>query len=345
MKKFKQYEIPATTAVASKKALIYDFDCLVDLRSIEYEHWTYNYGMINQVMASRFTNFTRIRVTKALSQLLNQNDIRAGSRFEWPSAYGGRFLSLLMRELLSVIELFCAVVLSKRILILNAHPICLFLASPILAVCGKKVTLCLHNDLIIALREDSFELRIERWLWWWISRSSKNITYLAPNKYYAQFIRKFFPSRASVVILPHPTIPRALYEQVALKDHKGLFPRAFVGFFGRVEKDRGIAAFESHIKQHSEKVYIVAGRGASEFPTYSNVYCYERPPTDIYCALVTRSEYVFLDLRGDSYRIGESGVFWDAVGLDAGVMYGDLPLMYRKRMQQYFGRRSVKIHP
>lgn len=335
--------IPARAAAAPAEALNCDFDCLVDLRSTKYEHWTYNYGMINQVIESRSKNSTRIRVTRALSQLLSRYDIPARAKFEWPSTLGGRLLSLVMRELLSVFELTLAVILTKRILILHAHPLGLFLASPLLAVFGKRVTICLHNDLITTLREDSFELRLERWLWWCVSRSNKGLTFLAPNKYYAQFIRKFLPLDASIVIWPHPIIPRAVYEQVALNDTDTLFPRADAGFFGRVEKDRGISAFESHIKRHTDRVYIVAGRGAAKFPTYANVHYYERPPTDIYCALVTRSDSLFLDLRGDVYRIGESGVFWDAVGLDVSVLYGELPLMYEKRMRQYFGSKCVKI--
>lgn len=322
-----------------------DFDCLIDLRSTKYEHWTYNQGMVCQVLEVRAARPTRIRTTRALSDLLQRIGVTADARIEWPYNLGGRFTGLLMREVLAVVEIVLAAVFARRILVLHAHPLGLFLASPFLCVLGKRFTICLHNDFVTTLRENGHEQTIERWLWWCVSRLNRRLIFAAPNKYFARYIRKFLPPKSTVVIWPHPVTPRAVYEKVASSVPDSLPAQIYAGFFGRVETGRGISAFEGQVKRHPERSYIVAGMGASRFPRYANVYCYERPPTDVYCALVTRSDSLFIDLRSDVYRIGESGVYWDAVGLDVAVLYGEVPRMYRARLRQHFGHRSIKLHP
>lgn len=322
-----------------------DFDCLVDLRSTGFEHWTYNYGLVREVLEIRASRPTRIRATRAFADLLQRLGISAAGRLEWPKNIGGHFTKLLMRELLSAVEVVLAAISSRRILVPHAHPLGLFLAWPVLSILGGRFTVCLHNDFLITLRERGREQTLERVLWWCVAQSNRRLTFVAQNKYYARYVRKFFPRATVVVVWPHPITPRAIYEEVASSVEDIMPIRVNAGFFGRVQPDRGISAFERHVSRHPNQSFAVAGTGASSFPDYENTHRYERPSTDVYCALMTRSDSLFIDLRNDVYRIGESGVYWDAVGLGISVIHGNLPLMYRIRLRRHFCDGAVPTIP
>lgn len=321
-----------------------DYDCLVDLRSTEYEHWTYNQGIVRQVLEARESRPTRIRTTRSLAGLLQYLGFAASARIEWPQKLGGRLTRLIMREMLSVVEILLAIVMSRRVLVLHAHPLGLFLAWPLLFIFGERFTICLHNDFVVTLREHGREQTIERWLWWCVSRSNRRLKFIAQNKYYARYVRKFMRAKTTIVVWPHPVTPREVYELVASNIKDVLPSHVHAGFFGRVEIGRGISAFKEHVMRHSDQSFIVAGLGALKFPAYVNVHRFERPPTELYCALATRCDSLFIDLRSDVYRIGESGVYWDAVGLDALILTGKLPRMYQVRLRQLSNQRTLHLH-
>lgn len=323
--------------------LLREFDCLVDLRSTEYEHWTYNHGMAQLALKARAEQRTQIRTTRALAGLLQRLGVDATARLEWPGKVGGRLTKLLMREILAAVEVLRAVLSSRKVLVLHAHPLGLFLAWPLLFLFGGRFTICLHNDFVTTLRQPGGEQRVERWLWWCVAHSHRKLTFIAQNKHYGRFIKKFLPRTTPVIVCPHPITPRAVYEQVATEVSASLPARFDVGFFGRVESGRGTSAFEGHVDRHPAAAFLVAGKGASHFPSRPNVHRFELPPTDVYCALVTRADALFIDLRSDVYRIGESGVYWDAVSLDVSLLCGVLPRMYRARVREHFGDRAVRM--
>lgn len=320
-----------------------DFDCLVDLRSIEYEHWTYNHGMACLVMQGRQEQQPRIRTTRALAALLQRLGVDANARLEWRGAIGCRLTRLLMREMIAALEVLRAILSSQKVLVLHAHPLGLFLAWPLLFLFGGRFTICLHNDFVTTLREPGGEQRVERWLWWCVAHSHRKLAFIAPNKHFGRFIKKFLPRTTTVIVCPHPVTPRSVYEQVAALVSAPLPARFDAGFFGRVESGRGTSAFEGHVDRHPDASFLVAGKGASQFPSRPNVHRFELPPTDVYCALVTRADALFIDLRSDVYRIGESGVYWDAVGLNVSLLCGVLPCMYRARVREHFGNRAVSM--
>jgi hypothetical protein len=309
------------------------YDYLLDARSHRYEHWTYNFGIARLVLNARFGKKTVIRTTKVLSDLFKQAGIAATPRNEHSNLFGSRFLSLIYREIISTIEIAIAVHSAKQVLVLHVHPLSLILATPIIALSSSHVTICLHNDFIASVRSKTIEGLVEKTLWYSASFINQNVDFVAQNKYFLQFSRRFFCRNTKIHQIDHPIVPRLLYQSLATGIELDTNQEIHAGFFGSLNDSRGISSFLDYVKSQPDKLFIVAGRGAVNIPYHVNLRSFESPTTELYCALAIRVKSIFIDLRGEVYKIGESGVFWDVVGLNVKMLVGEVPVMYKRRIK------------
>lgn len=334
------YKFKQNSNAPEMDSALSSYDALVDLRSTGHEHWTYNFGIINKVVEARGKVGLRIRVTSALVDILGRLGVEAKPRLEW-ATNSPRLIRLLTRELLSAVEIFYAALRSKRIIVLHCHPLGLIMAWPILIFFGGRFTICLHNDFVGALHDRGWEHMVEKWLWWCMARLNHRLTFAVQNRLIRRYARSFFPAATNVVIWPHPIVPRQVYESLGSGAEDNLPLDVHMGFFGRVELNRGMTEFESYISKNPDKYFIVAGIGAKKFPKFANVNIYEQPIVNVYCALATRCNSFFVDLS--RYRAGESGVFWDGVGLNVPLFLGDLPILHRERLRKCFSRQPAPL--
>jgi len=319
------------------------YDYILDARSHQYEHWTYNYGIIRLILDARLGKNTVIRTTSLLSNLLSQVGIESIPRIEHINLFGSRIISLIYREIISTIEIAIALKSSKQVLVLHVHPLSLILATPIIFLSSSHVTICLHNDFIASVRSKTIEGLVEKTLWYSASYLNRNVEFIAQNRYFLQFARRFFCKNTKIYQIEHPIVPRLLYQSLAANTVIGTDFQIHAGFFGSLNNERGISSFLDYVKSQPEKLFIVVGRGTAKIPSYANLQKFESPTTAVYCALAIRVESIFIDLRGDVYRIGESGVFWDAVGLNVKILVGELPIMYKKRIKNTCYSNTVKV--
>lgn len=308
------------------------FDSVIDPRSIGLEHWSYNIGMVRQVIAARSGRDTQVVVSPDCARLMQGMKLQVSQRAE-SAASGPRLPRLLAREWRAASLLGQALRRGDRVLLLHVHPLALCLAAPALLRHGKRVSVCLHNDFVGAARSGGAENRVEAALWRLSAFLGRSMSFVAPNRHFARFARQLLPRGTPVVTVAHPVLPRADYRQVAGRSAQREGPRFALGFFGRVDTGRGAAEFRTWVEQHPERRSVLAGRWTSRLAPLPNLETHDLPSTEDYCALLLRADALFLDLRDDAYRIGESGVYWDAVGTGAHLQCGVLPRLYRQRIR------------
>jgi hypothetical protein len=112
------------------------------------------------------------------------------------------------------------------------------------------------------------------------------------------------------------------------------FENYSMGYFGRVEAGRGLNKYLKIVDKTPLKKFLVAGKSAGKIGFRKNLDAFEKPETRIYCGLLLKCDQIFIDLSDESYRLGESGVFWDAVGLSKTIVFGNVPKMHRKRINE-----------
>jgi hypothetical protein len=307
-------------------------DCLMDPRSIALEHWSYNVGVARNMMSHRGPRNLRVLVSADCARLMSDFGIAAEARPEGASL-GPRLPRLLAREWRAARLISGALHQGHRVLLLHVHPLALYLALPALRAHGHRLAVCLHNDFIGAVRGSGAESRIERVLWRVATAANAHIAFVAPNRHFARFFRSAMPPGTRCVVMPHPVLDRSDYERVAAASELADGERFDLGFFGRVDPGRGAGDFRSLASDHSQQRFVLAGRWTSRVAPLPNLEVHELPETPDYCALLLRAKSLYLDLRDESYRVGESGVFWDAVGTGARLHCGWLPRLYRRRMQ------------
>lgn len=310
-----------------------DIDCVLDARSIGLEHWSYNLGVARQIRDTRASRATRLVMSPACSALLGALGVPAEERREARST-GWRLLRLLAREWHSARTIREVVRTNDHVLIVHVHPLALCLATLNPLTPKGRLSVCLHNDFMGAARGNGIEDRIERVLWRMATGLHRGLRIVAPNRHFARFARRMFPRGTGIDVLPHPVLSRSDYDQVAATSPLAQGTSFRLGFFGRVDPGRGADDFRDWAARHPESPCVLAGRWTNRLQPLSNLKVFDLPDTQDYCALILRTEELFLDLRGDAYRVGESGVFWDAVGTRALLRCGHLPLMYRQRLAE-----------
>ncbi|NJN35854.1 MAG: glycosyltransferase family 4 protein [Nitrospiraceae bacterium] len=308
-----------------------DIDCVLDARSIGLEHWSYNLGIARQILATRVPRATRLIMSPACSALLGALGVPAEERREAGST-GSRLLRLLAREWHSARTIREVLRSNDHVLIVHVHPLALCLAALKPPSHKGRLSVCLHNDFMGAARGAGTEDRIERLLWRTATRLHRGLRIVAPNRHFARFARLLFPRGTGIDVLPHPVLSRSDYERVAASSPLANGERFTLGFFGRVDPGRGAGDFREWAVLHPDNPCVLAGRWTNRLEPLPNLRVFDLPDTHDFCALILRTDALFLDLRDDAYRVGESGVFWDAVGTRARLRCGYLPLMYRQRL-------------
>lgn len=310
-----------------------DIECVLDARSIGLEHWSYNLGVARQICATRASRATRVIMSPACSALLSALGVPSDERREARST-GWRLLRLLAREWHSARTIRDVLRSNNHVLIVHVHPLALCLAALNPVAPKGRLSVCLHNDFLGAARGNGTEDRIERVLWRMATRLHRGLRIVTPNRHFARFARRIFPRGTVIDVLPHPVLSRSDYEQVAAASPLAQEARFALGFFGRVDVGRGAGDFREWVARHPDSPCVLAGRWINRLEALPNLKAFDLPDTQDYCALILRTDELFLDLRGDAYRVGESGVFWDAVGTRARLRCGHLPLMYRQRLAE-----------
>lgn len=306
------------------------FDAIIDLRSRGLEHWSYNLGIIREVLNRTRRKPPIIVLASETAQLFSSIGLIATRRREITIA-NSRFLTFLGRELVALHLLIKYSLTNKRILVLHAHPFSLLLSLPIIKILQREVIVCLHNDIIKSFRGFSVEDICECNVWSVLLNRFLGLGFFAPNKYFKRFITKN-RTRCKVSVVPHPILRRGDYELVA-RNQSIISPRFDIGFFGQVEPERGLDSFLKLVDSKPSCRFVIAGRNAKKVLPRNNLTIVELPPTEVFCALLLATDSMFIDLRGDYYRVGESGTYWDSIALSMRVVCGSLPRLYKVRLE------------
>jgi hypothetical protein len=305
-------------------------DTILDTRSVGLEHWSYNLGILNKLVNPKIGASPKVILTPEAARLFSKLGLNVLERKDTKFSKN-RKISLILREIYSIYLIGKNAIGAKQILILHAHPISLLGASIFARIVGCRIMVCLHNDIIKAFRSRSLEDLTERCIWLLVLKKFAGIEWLTPNRSFQRYIYKISgPFTTSG--LPHPVLTYNDYRTVANLIPVEL-PNFDTGYFGRVDSERGVNVFLNMVDSQPEKRFLIAGRNAGKILPRKNLTTYELPATEIFCNLLLKTESIYIDLSGDIYRVGESGTYWDAIGLRKKMFIGRVSLLYQQRTQ------------
>jgi hypothetical protein len=308
---------------------IQKIDGIIDLRSSKLEHWSYNIGVIQLLKKLQPNGILNIILSSDSSCLLEIIGIKSTSRHDI-ALTEIRSINLFIRELYSVILLLRYGWVSKSLLVLHAHPISLFISFLLLRIIGCRLTVCLHNDIVRSFRTDGFEEIVERILWRVLLSRCSGINFSVLNKYFKRYLLKI-GATSPICILRHPTLKREDYTKVANRS-KIEMSKFSIGFFGQALPERGLDRFLELVDTTPLCYFVIAGSKTARIAPRKNLKIYEMPSTEDFCRILLYTDAMFIDLSGDNYRIGESGTYWDAVGLSMSFIVGNVTPLFKYRL-------------
>jgi hypothetical protein len=313
----------------SASSQVGEVDTIIDVRSSKLEHWSYNLGMVQRVRALRQGASVNAILSNDASRLCNKIGVEVSGRSDVDFT-SFRVINFLLRELYSLILILRYSRISKCMLIVHAHPLSLAISIVVLKMMKCKVIVSLHNDIIKSFRSNKSRDILERFLWMLLLNKVTGYSLAAPNKGFKRYLLKT-GATSPIIVLPHPILQREDYEKIA--SSSPIVTCAYrMGFFGQVQDGRGLKRFLTFVDANQFSRFIIAGRNAHRITPRRNLSIYELPSIEDYSKLLLSTETMFIDLNSDWYRLGESGTYWDAVGLAMPFGIGDVPRLYRTRL-------------
>lgn len=294
---------------------------LVDIRSQDYEHWSFNIPLVLDAIKSYHSGSQvylclpepQIAILHSLRMPLNsvviQNSIT-------------QFLHFILRQKREDLEL----------VFLNINPVHLLMLFSLIPR-SKGIKIYLHNEVFL----NGFSLKgfLKALAWRLVLRLKypSSVRFVASSRQFKRYLFKKGVRNPAIVVEPYRLLDRASWEMLASDQTSRLDNFDFL-FLGSTNHSRGLDLLIDFATRNPDKRIAICGfRIVSEVAALPNIVCYSAATPAQYASLLTKCSQVIVSFSGLSYRLGTSGIISDVCGAKRPVLInGRLPRALLNRM-------------